>query len=111
MTTHGEKWLIKAHRRMVGWCKTRGWNCSEPKLTTPRAEQWRRYNQFEVFISDATGKEVSLAFDMYADEAQLVDEGGMAQGFDAVTFDNMIEPYGLADKPKHSKKQLELNLA
>lgn len=109
-STHGELWLTKAHRRIEGWCKTRGWRCSSPRLTTPRAEQWKRYNQFEVFVSDIHGKTVSIAFDMYADEAQFVDDGGMPQGFDAVTFDNMMAVVDLSEKPKPSKRQLELSL-
>lgn len=105
---HGEMWLLKAHRRMVGWCTSRGWKCSEPRLTSPRREAWRGYVQYEVFISDRTGRTASIAFDMHADKPDLVDAGGVGQGFDAVTFDNMVEPYGLADKPRPSKKQLEL---
>lgn len=106
--THGEMWLIKAHKRLMGWCNTRGWKCSAAFLTSPSSEVWRRYTQHEVLITDRAGKTVSIAFTMYADEAQLVDDGGLPQGFDANVFDNMMEPHGLAGKPKPSKRQLEM---
>jgi hypothetical protein len=103
-------WLVKAHRRIEGWCKTRGWRVSFPRLTTPRAEQWRGYSQYEVFITDRNGHVASIAFDMHADKPDLVNEGGLGQGFDAVTFDNIMEPHELAEKAKPSKRQLELCL-
>lgn len=106
--TRGERWLAKAYKRLAGWCNTRGWKCSAAFQTSPLSETWRRYTQHEVFITDVKGRTVSIAFTLCADEAQLVDEGGIPQGFDAVTFDNMLEVYALASKPKHSKRQLEM---
>lgn len=110
MTTHGEMWLAKAHRRIEGWCKTRGWKCGLPRLVSPRCERWRGYPQYEVFIADRFGREASIAFDMHADRPELVDDGGMQLGFDAVTFDEVVERFGLADKPRPTKRQLELSL-
>jgi hypothetical protein len=106
--THGEMWLAKAHRRIEGWCKTRGWTASFPRLTAPRAERWRGYSQYEVFITDRNGRTASIAFDMHADRPDLVDDGGLGQGFDAVTFDAIMESFDLAEKVKPSKRQLEL---
>lgn len=108
--THGEMWLAKAQRRIEGWCKTRGWCVSPPRLTTPCSERWRGYSQYEVFITDRNGRAASIAFDMHADKPDLVNEGGLGQGFDAVTFDILLEPFELADKPRASKRQLELCL-
>lgn len=108
--THGDMWLAKAHLRIEGWCKTRGWRVSFPRLTTPRYVQWRGYSQYEVFITDRSGRVASIAFNMHADKANLVNEGGLGQGFDAVTFDNMLEPFELAKKTKPSKHQMELRL-
>lgn len=108
--THGDMWLAKAQRRIEGWCKTRGWSVSNPRLTTARSEQWRGYSQYEVFITDRNGRTASIAFDMHADKPDLVNAGGLGQGFDAATFDTLVEQFDLADKPRLSKRQLELCL-
>lgn len=100
LSPRGAKWVAKVHKRLAGWCSTRGWECGNARLIGA--------DQYEVWIGDRTGREAPIAFEMSADVPSLVDDYGMAHDFDAVTFDQFMTPHGLATKPVISKRQLTL---
>ena len=99
--TNGAKWIARAHKRIAGWCKTRGWRCGPPFVIGR--------SQLEVTIKDCFGATGYVVFDD-SSEPNLIDECGRYQDFDAVTFDAMLEPFALAPKPLVSKRQLSLQL-
>lgn len=103
--THGERWLAKAHARLVGYCKTRGWLCGAPRCLSDRRAQ------YEVFVSDRRGRSACLVFTVSGGDVCFVDDYGIScYEFDARAFDEFIEPFGLMPKPVVSKRQMSLNL-
>jgi hypothetical protein len=103
MQTHGELWLQRAHKRFVGYCKTRGWHCGLPIKVAK--------DQYQLFIYDRLGKEAALWFEMSADICSLVGENGFIdEPVNALLFDNYMAAWDLAPKYRKLKEQLELAL-
>lgn len=98
--THGERWLAKAHKRLEGYCKTRGWLCGGLRLTSERC------SQYEVFITDRLGQEACVVFEMYAGKPSFIDDKGILYDFDVRTFEDFVSPFDLAPKALSSKRQL-----
>lgn len=106
--TNGEKWLAAETKKLAGYCRARGWRCSDVPRTIGGTGT---HLQYEVAVWDHAGKCAFVAFEIIdPPRARLVDDYGVyGDDLSADSFDAYMQPFELAPRPRKNKKQLEMS--